>query len=206
MCGRYNLGMEVEIKDLEDILDEVRRHLDDDTRERLKTHGEIRPTNVVPVITKDGPKAMRWGMPLFDGKYPNVFNSRDDKLMTNEEYTQMLKAGLCCLIPIVFYYEWKKISGTEKIRYAFRLPEKPLMYAAGIYKTEGVRLPSFSIITTTPNKDVAKIHDRMPLLLSKSAQEGWLSPIGRFQDVLCNGIKNVAYQEDDDTPRQIRMF
>ena len=202
MCGRYNLGLDVEIKDLEEIIREAQRKVDEETRDKLKTHGEVFPTNIAPVISRDGAQAMHWGMPLFDGKYPNVINSRDDKLEINGEYVRILTAGLRCLVPILFYYEWNK----DKRRYAFWLKNKPLMYAAGISKTEGVPMPSFSIITTMPNKDVKLIHERMPLLLSKDAQKEWLVPDADVQDVLRVGIKDVEYQEDDNTPKQMKLF
>ena len=67
-------------------------------------------------------------------------------------------------------------------------------------------MPSFSIITTMPNKDVKLIHERMPLLLSKDAQKEWLVPDADVQDVLRVGIKDVEYQEDDNTPKQMKLF
>ncbi len=41
---------------------------------------------------------------------------------------------------------------------------------------EGKELKSFSIITTDANELIAKIHDRMPVILSKKDEKVWLDP------------------------------
>ena len=38
------------------------------------------------------------------------------------------------------------------------------------------RPPTYTILTTTPNELVAKIHDRMPVMLSDESARRWLTP------------------------------
>ena len=40
---------------------------------------------------------------------------------------------------------------------------------------EGKDFASFTIITTTPNALVGKVHDRMPVILNKDDEESWLN-------------------------------
>jgi putative SOS response-associated peptidase YedK len=52
---------------------------------------------------------------------------------------------------------------------------------AGIYdvwtdKKTGQEIKSYTIITTTPNSLVGKIHDRMPVILIPEDEETWLNP------------------------------
>ncbi len=46
-----------------------------------------------------------------------------------------------------------------------------------IWKKDGRELKTFTIITTTPNKLVSEVHDRMPVILkSKEDEYKWLNP------------------------------
>ena len=50
---------------------------------------------------------------------------------------------------------------------------------AGLWESwkspEGKRIESCTIITTVPNNTMEIIHDRMPVILTKEAEEQWLS-------------------------------
>jgi putative SOS response-associated peptidase YedK len=50
----------------------------------------------------------------------------------------------------------------------------PLAFA-GIWKRVGDHLEA-TVITTTPNVEMAGIHDRMPVILSTEGCNNWLSP------------------------------
>ncbi|MDD5083736.1 MAG: SOS response-associated peptidase family protein [Candidatus Moranbacteria bacterium] len=60
------------------------------------------------------------------------------------------------------------------------LKDEELFAFAGICDTwhdrSGKDINSFSIITTTSNALVSKIHDRMPVILSEQGEEAWLNP------------------------------
>ena len=42
---------------------------------------------------------------------------------------------------------------------------------------EGEIIHSFSIMTTSPNELLSQVHDRMPVILDKSDEKRWLSPL-----------------------------
>jgi putative SOS response-associated peptidase YedK len=47
-----------------------------------------------------------------------------------------------------------------------------------IWRENGVDYPTFSILTTAPNQEMASIHDRMPLVLTDAAQQQmWLNEL-----------------------------
>ncbi|MBI3395518.1 MAG: SOS response-associated peptidase family protein [Spirochaetia bacterium] len=52
-------------------------------------------------------------------------------------------------------------------------------------------LPSYAILTTTPNSDVREIHDRMPLVLTAERFQPWLDPAAG-SDVLAEILRATA--------------
>jgi putative SOS response-associated peptidase YedK len=66
----------------------------------------------------------------------------------------------------------------KKIPYRILPKNNHLLVMAGIWDIwdrEGYPVKSFSIITTSPNREVAPLHNRMPVLLTnREEQQGWL--------------------------------
>jgi len=68
-----------------------------------------------------------------------------------------------------------------KIPYRISIKQQPLFSMAGIWEQwenpAGGLLQSFAIITTSANKLVAELHDRMPVILPPEAEQLWLSDV-----------------------------
>ena len=63
--------------------------------------------------------------------------------------------------------------------------EEPFAFA-GLWerlkdRTNGLPLETFTIITTDPNPLMETIHDRMPVILPRSAYDRWLAPVDPAQ-------------------------
>jgi putative SOS response-associated peptidase YedK len=63
----------------------------------------------------------------------------------------------------------------------FHLKDQPLFGFAGLYdiwkdKNSDKQIISYTIITTTPNSIVGKVHERMPVILKREDEETWLNP------------------------------
>jgi putative SOS response-associated peptidase YedK len=61
------------------------------------------------------------------------------------------------------------------------LKDQHLFAFAGIYDVwtdpkTGKAIEGYSLLTTTPNALVGKVHDRMPVILQKEDEETWLNP------------------------------
>ena len=84
-----------------------------------------------------------------------------------------------CLVPFDCFYEWQKL-GKERQPYAVGLADRRLMALAGLWETwrspAGERVRSFAIVTTAANPEVARLHDRMPVILPADAEAAWLDP------------------------------
>jgi putative SOS response-associated peptidase YedK len=78
-----------------------------------------------------------------------------------------------CLVPADAYYEWRA-APDGKQPYAFARQDGAPMMLAGLWDiwqgTDGVRLRSFTLITTDANDIARPIHDRMPVIVEA---EGW---------------------------------
>ena len=154
MCGRYYI--EIEDKDMQEIIAAVERNT------QIRT-GEIFPTNVVPVISSGGKdSAMQWGFPHFSGK-GQIINARSETASVKPTFRHAMNNGRC-LIPSSWYFEWQT-NGTKKIKHQLTLPEKQIMYLAGLSRTDNDGTFRFAILTRPVWTGIAYIHDRMPVIL-----------------------------------------
>ena len=82
-----------------------------------------------------------------------------------------------CLIPMNGFYEWRKQSDGKQ-PYFIQLREKNIASFAGIWESwshEGKAINTYSIMTTSPNKEMESIHDRMPVILHPYDENQWLN-------------------------------
>lgn len=143
----------------------------------------IAPDSNVPVILNEAPDEItvaRWGLvPSWskEEKSPySMINARAETLLEKPAYKRLVKNRRCLIIADSFY-EWKKVSG-KKFPYRIMLKSEELFAFAGLWdlwEKDGNALLSCTIITTTPNKLVASIHDRMPVILPEESERVWLA-------------------------------
>ena len=123
MCGRYVALSDEENKEIMDIIREVESQLNGTPElEKLKT-GEIFPTNVAPILTRDGPRAMKWGFAKWDGKGV-IINSRSEGLLESKMFRKPALESRC-LVPASHYFEWEG-EGKSKIKQRIKCRGKSL--------------------------------------------------------------------------------
>ena len=98
-----------------------------------------------------------------------------------------------CLIPATNYFEWEK-RGRERIKYAIRECDSPMLYMAGEYRVENGK-PVFSILTREPAENIAFIHNRMPVILPAEAKNGWHNIKYTAEDILNSASSRVDFQK-----------
>ena len=106
-----------------------------------------------------------------------LFNARrkNDKghIWTNRLWGKAFRERRC-LIPVNAFYEWDENQPKGKRdKYVIEYKE-PVMGLGGIYEISNGEL-FMSICTTDPNKKMAKIHHRMPVIIQSKDVEEWLS-------------------------------
>lgn len=171
MCGRYFI--DDSLKGFEPLVEALNRGKPGGTP--IKT-GEIRPTDVTPVIANSRarhqrPFLMRWG---FGGRDSHVvINARSETALVRPMFRDAMLERRC-LVPASYYFEWQA-QEKRRIRHAMK-PDGPVMYMAGLYRLEpGEPLAAFTILTQAADERIAHIHDRMPVLLPTAWAGEWLS-------------------------------
>lgn len=164
---------EIEIKLLDEI-DKEEEELEEDIEEELeeqrrhKKDHEALLTENIPVITYDRGKKylmrMKWGI-RFDpeNKSPLIFNSRDDTVK-EKEFWQKLFDQNRLLIPMFGFYEWVDKGLKKKVKTKITLVNKEIFLVPGLYRQNNEGVNEFTLITTSPNKFMTEIHNRMPVI------------------------------------------
>ena len=66
-------------------------------------------------------------------------------------------------------------------------------YLAGLYRIED-GYPVFTVLTTEPTEELARIHDRMPVILPGTAIGEWIRPETDPNLLLPNRIKDMVME------------
>ena len=151
----------------------------------------IRPTDRASVIRKGSggleEANLRWGLIPSWAKDPKIgvqcINARAETVSEKPSFQEAFRKRRC-LVPADGFWEWETI-GKKKIPWKFARPDGGEFCLAGLWESwmdEGKPLETFTIITTSPNRLVSPVHNRMPVILSPDEAEIWLE--GGGQDLL----------------------
>ena len=184
MCGRYSFAPSQK----QSASDALRRR---DQPPTWKISYNIAPTHSTPVITNDQTnllQTMTWGLvPHWSRDGANsgqLINARAEGIAEKPSFREPLRSRRC-LVPADSFYEWRSDPGGRKLPYRILLNNNDLLMMAGIWdewRQGDVVKRTFSIITTAPNREMAELHNRMPLFFEKpEAQARWLAPLSESE-------------------------
>ena len=198
MCCRYLLE---ESPELRPIIEEMNRSPLAGRlfpRESLRISGEVRPSDVAPVLAPDraGRRTvfpMKWG---FSGK-SLVINARAETAAERPLFRDSWQSRRCA-VPSSCYFEWEHPAAPDGRRktgtkYRLQVPDAPLTWLCGLYRMEE-GIPCFVVLTRAPGEKIRFIHDRMPLILPESAVEDWIRPETRPEDLLSLARTDPAFR------------
>src|ERR1700719_4702649 len=148
----------------------------------------VAPTQPVPVVRlHDGKRSfalMRWRLlPSWvkDPKtFPLLINARGESVLDKPAFRNAMRRRRC-LIPTDGFYEWQ--PGPPKRPYFVRGKRgaddtAPPLAFAGLYETwtgpNGEEVDTAAIITTTANRTLSAVHERMPVFVAPEAFDLWL--------------------------------
>ena len=173
MCARYTIDIDIET--IKEIFAEIERRYPG----VVMSTGEIFPTNVAPIITKDGPAPSFWGFKRYDGK-GRIINARsetaEEKHIFRNAFTNQR-----CVIPTTGFFEWTKDK--HKIKYLFELPDEQLLYMAGLYDYIDNDL-CMVVLTHPANESVSAVHERMPVILTGDQLMLWLTETDEARQII----------------------
>lgn len=229
MCGRYTFTEDIaELEKLVQFICKI---------SEFKARYNIAPRSIVPVLVSENNqtilKPMRWGLIPPWAKDESIgdklTNARADTITDKVSYRKPFEKQRC-LIPADGFYEWQA-TPTGKQPFRFTRKDGGFFCMAGLWEKwhrphrEGElglddtgpsvdqTVETFTIITTEPNAMVAKVHDRMPVILSPEHYQWWLEP-KRFdpqflktllrpypaEDMACVRVSKLVNIAKHDTP------
>jgi putative SOS response-associated peptidase YedK len=145
-------------------------------------------------------RTVRWGLVPFWAKDPAVgskmINARTETVHEKPAYRRAF-ASRRCLLPADGYFEWyateQKTKAGKPVKQPFFIhpADGGVLAMAGLYEiwrdpTRGEDDPdrflwTCTVLTTTAEDELGRIHDRMPMLVERDRWESWLDP--RISDV-----------------------
>lgn len=164
--------------------------------------GEVRPTDVVPVIAPDhnGERAvfpMKWGFTL-QGSHQPLVNARVETAASKPTFKESWSRHRC-VIPASWYYEWKHyktVDGKTKTgdKYLIQPKDSSVTWLCGLYRIED-DLPVFTVLTKSPTEELAQIHDRMPVILPGDKINDWINPSSTPEAVISNALTDMVIEK-----------
>jgi putative SOS response-associated peptidase YedK len=104
-----------------------------------------------------------------------MINARAETVATSPAFARSF-AQRRCLVPADGWYEWVRSPGGKR-KQAYFMTRSGGLALGGIWSTwraGGNRLVTFSVITLPAEGHLARVHTRMPLVLSPDVWEAWL--------------------------------
>ena len=165
----------------------------------LQPRYNIAPTQDVASVRASGHQRhlalLRWGLVPHWAKDISIgyktFNARSETVHEKPSFKAAFNLRRC-LIPASGFYEWDKLGSSRQPYYVSRSDGRPLalagLWEAWADRLSGELLESCTILTTSANQTLGRIHDRMPVILPQSLYEEWLEPVpldlDRLQEIL----------------------
>lgn len=176
MCGRFVADIPA---------DELKKIFALIETPQLEPRFNVAPTQLAAVVQNQGENnrldLLKWGfVPGWSKDVSfgsHLINARSETVAEKPAFRHAIKYRRC-IIPASGFYEWEHI-GDKKQPYYIQLADQSPMFLAGVWESwkapDGSELETFAILTTTANKLVAPLHDRMPVILHPATFTLWLS-------------------------------
>lgn len=200
MCGRYTLKTPsrriAEAFDLPEIPDREPRF-------------NIAPTQLVLIVrNEEGERVarmVRWGLIPFWAKDPSIgnklINARSETVAEKPAFRHAFQKRRCLVIADGFY-EWEKV-GKIKQPWYYQVGDGGPFAFAGLWERwdKGEEpLESCTILTTLANLPLARVYERMPVILPPEVYDIWLG-----EDTSARQLQRLltAYSDSDITEDRV---
>lgn len=184
MCGRFTST--TPSADLADYFG-----VDEVVAPDLGARYNVAPTDEAYAIatSADGTRRLgtfRWGLIPFWSKDARggakMINARAEGLLDKPAFKRAFERKRC-IVPADGFYEWERVDARTKQPWYITMADGSPMAFAGLWDSwrpnrdsdEG-KIRSCTVITGEPNDAVARLHDRMPVLLPADVWDAWLDP------------------------------
>jgi putative SOS response-associated peptidase YedK len=187
MCGRY---------DLSDNPAAIRAKFHVPAVPQFAPNMDWRPTDSAPIVrlAADGGRECalaRWGLvPAWapDLKFGSrCINARAETVATLPAFRSAFRKRRC-LVPVNAFFEWSGEKGQRR-KWRITLRDESLFALAGLWewwqdRESGEAVTSYTIVTCEANAAIARLHDRMPVVLRTADYARWLDTAADGQPLL----------------------
>ncbi len=209
MCGRYVTKDQAAI--------ERAWHLTRGGGNPFRATYNAAPTQYLPIIRSHPERdrelaLLRWGVIPSWAKDASIgvkmINARGETVAEKPAFRAAFRRRRC-LVPMAGFYEWKK-TAAGKVPHFVHLLNADLFAVAGLHeywpgKDGSEPVESYTIITTDANEMMAKLHDRMPVILHERDYEAWLDPNNENIEALKALVKPYPAEEMHAHPISTRV-
>ena len=209
MCTRYYMELSPELKPYIDraMASPLKDRMVATLARPLKTEGEIRPTDIAPVIAPDPSHhpavyPMVWGFTNPRESGSPLVNCRVETASSHRFWKESWHRRRC-IIPCSYYFEWEhhlSHDGKKKPgqKYMIQPTDSVITYLAGLYTIEernGLKMPVYTVLTREPGESIAFIHNRMPVILGKDTVKAWLNSEANPAEITKHALTNMYYEK-----------
>lgn len=180
MCGRFTLTKPFE--NLQRVLGAL--DLPDAPPPRRYN---IAPSQPIAIVLRDPKPRLtfaEWGLIPHWARDPSIgsrlINARAETVSSKPAFQASFRYRRC-LIPTNGFFEWHAAGPKAPKQPVFiHMRDNRLFVFAGLWDQwqgdDGTERITAAILTTTPNRLLCTIHNRMPVILSESTWDTWLAP------------------------------
>jgi putative SOS response-associated peptidase YedK len=198
MCGRYHHSIDDEV---------VEKTFKIKIQEGgYKPNYNAAPSQTLPLVASNNSEilqAFRWGLIPSWSKDETIgfkmINARVETIQEKPSFKSLVNKNRCAVIADG-YYEWQKLDAKTKQPMRICMNDKSPFAFAGLWtewkNPEGKLIPTFTIITTDAHKEIAHIHDRMPVMMNPEIINAWLlneMNIDQLQKEMIQGKELIYY-------------
>ena len=170
MCARYTIRK----KTLREVADALEAEYAEDDEPLYRARFNVAPTDLAWIVEMGGDRRVlrpaTWSYLL--GGRP-LINLRAENVGSGSGYREAFTSRRCAVVTDGFY-EWPPTKGNAPTFY--HRTDDGLVLLGGLYqRPKGTDIHArFTVLTTKPNALVARVHDRMPVVLPAERLDQWL--------------------------------
>lgn len=207
MCARYTM-----VTPADELIEEFEATL---VGAPFSPQYNIAPTDLAPIVfqTKEGERRLgparfglipHWAKQARDGV--KMLNARVETVATRSAYRRAFQRHRCLVVADGFY-EWER-RGKEKLPHRYHLGGGPFAFAGlwAIWNApDGEKVSSFTILTRPAVGVVSTIHQRMPIIVPRTAYAPWLDRQVQAPDVVLSLLESHRGESLLDTRVSTRV-
>jgi putative SOS response-associated peptidase YedK len=172
MCGRVTLTRD----DIAEIADDLEAQISAADAARYRRRYNVAPSDRHWIVQCDSDRRILlpavWGY-LASGR--PLINVRGEQVASGAGFKEAFRSRRCVVVTDGFF-EWT----ADRSPFWYHRGDAGLVLLGGLYQSSagaptGHVHPRFTILTTRPNRLVAQVHDRMPVVLSEADVADWLN-------------------------------